>query len=101
MRNPKRVTVGDIMSFYKRDKVSSFSSEAWTDENGKTIAGGTKCIVIGFKWVSDNVYYGYDFDLLLPDGTITVGWGEYAVEPVWMKRGIPKNWYDKSSDSLL
>ncbi len=85
--NPKRVSVGDIMRFYYRD------GSDWLDDNDVNIPGGTNCVVVEFTWNDTSEYVGYFIDLMLPNGTITRGWGEYAVEPVWMKLGKPKNWY--------
>lgn len=90
-KNPKKISVGDIMRFYER------SGSSWTDDDDVSILGGTCGVVIGFEWVDESSYIGYYIDMMLPNGTITRGWGEYAVEPVWMKQGRPKVWYKKKN----
>ena len=88
--NPKKISVCDIMKFYDRN------GNDWLDDNDKSIPGGTCGVVVSFTWIDSSTYFGYYIDLMLPDGTVTYGWGEYAVEPVWMKLGKPKKWYKKS-----
>jgi len=86
-KNPKKISVGDIMKFYDR------ANSNWIDENDMSIPGGTCGIVTKYEWIDDSGYIGYYIDLMLPNGIITMGWGEYAIEPVWMKLGRPKVWY--------
>jgi hypothetical protein len=104
MKNPKNVTVGDIMRFYD-DDLEDMSHRLgstlqytprtyWLDEDDNQIPNGTCCVLVGYEWRETPEYEGYDFELLLPDGKVTRGWGEYAVEPVWSKKKSRKKWYN-------
>jgi hypothetical protein len=90
-KNPKKVSVGDIMRFYVPD--SQFSPEHWTDGNEHVIPHGTCGVVVDFQWLETDEYTGYDMSMQLPDGHITEGWGEYAVEPVYKQKRTGKIWY--------
>ena len=103
--NPKNVTVGDIMRFYESDKpfphnpsVSPNPRTYWTDEDDNKIPNGTCCVLIGYMWIDTQDYVGYEFELLLPNGVITKGWGEYAVEPVWSQKKSRRKWYKPMSE---
>jgi hypothetical protein len=105
--NPKNVTVGDIMRFYKIERdgsasilssIASYSQPTyWTDDNDNRIPAGTHCVVLKYEWIESTDYVGYDFELLLPNGIITRGWGEYAVEPVWSQKKSRRKWYKTMS----
>lgn len=105
--NPKNVTVGDIMRFYKVDRkylshqlgsMFAYNSPThWTDEDDNKIPAGTHCVVLRYEWIETPDYTGYDFELLLPSGIVTRGWGEYAVEPVWSHKKSRRKWYKSMS----
>ena len=54
-----------------------------------------------FKWVESPEYVGYEIDLQLPDGYITRGWGEYAVEPVYKQIRTGKIWYRNKHEKVV
>ena len=90
-KNPKKVSIGDIMKFYKTE--SPYSNGCWTDQHDNQIPYDTCGVVIDFEWIDIPEYSGYEMKLLLPNGIVTEGWGEYAVEPVCKKIRTGKTWY--------
>lgn len=98
-KNPKKVSVGDIMKFYETH--SPFSPGHWTDYVDHIIPYGTCGVVVDFRWVETSEYIGYEMDLQLPDGHITQGWGEYAVEPVYKQKRTGKIWYRNKHEKVV
>ena len=99
VKNPKKVSIGDIMKFYETH--SQFSPGHWTDHVDHVIPYGTCGVVVDFRWVETPEYVGYEIDLQLPDGHITQGWGEYAIEPVYKQKRTGKIWYRNKRDNQV